>query len=313
MRARGAALPETAVMLGVALTLLFGTVQVGLVGYTQLSADGSAYVAAHAAMLGQNPQNAMASPFPLITPANVSVLPTAPPDPTTIQVNYQLTNASARHGGVQVVRPAHLQASLAQNVLGDPMGVLPTVGVGSGVIEGNMLVSAPGWDLASAPIDSSTTYANQIGYTSDDGNAPPYFVGFHVMIDCMAPAPGYWCTNAEYRSLGTGEFLDADNWGNSAVGAQTGGVYQAMAYHYAVYQKVATILAAMATPPPASTMYTGNASDYGQPPAIDPVSTALPIDKCYQTVQSWDVQTPAQTGTNPDAYPLNPMGSTPGC
>ena len=41
---RGGALPETAVILGVALTLIFGTFELGLIGFTQLSSDGAAFV-----------------------------------------------------------------------------------------------------------------------------------------------------------------------------------------------------------------------------------------------------------------------------
>ena len=49
---RGAAVPETAIVLGVVLTLLFGTFELGLIGLLQLGGDGAAFVAAHASVLG---------------------------------------------------------------------------------------------------------------------------------------------------------------------------------------------------------------------------------------------------------------------
>lgn len=46
-RTRGTALPETALTIGLALLLVLGAAQMALLGYTQISADGAAFVAAH--------------------------------------------------------------------------------------------------------------------------------------------------------------------------------------------------------------------------------------------------------------------------
>jgi hypothetical protein len=50
---RGTALPETALTIGLALLLVLGAAQMALIGYTQISADGAAFIAAHAQ--AQNP------------------------------------------------------------------------------------------------------------------------------------------------------------------------------------------------------------------------------------------------------------------
>lgn len=50
---RGTALPETALTIGLALLLVLGAAQMTLIGYTQISADGAAFVAAHTQ--AQNP------------------------------------------------------------------------------------------------------------------------------------------------------------------------------------------------------------------------------------------------------------------
>lgn len=44
---RGVALVETALTVGVALLLVLGAAQMALIGYTQVSADGAAFIAAH--------------------------------------------------------------------------------------------------------------------------------------------------------------------------------------------------------------------------------------------------------------------------
>lgn len=50
---RGTALPETALTVGLALLLVLGAAQMTIIGYTQISADGAAFVAAHTQ--AQNP------------------------------------------------------------------------------------------------------------------------------------------------------------------------------------------------------------------------------------------------------------------
>jgi hypothetical protein len=50
---RGSALTETALTIGVVMTVLFGTVQLGILGFTQTAGDGAAFVAAHT--YSQNP------------------------------------------------------------------------------------------------------------------------------------------------------------------------------------------------------------------------------------------------------------------
>ncbi|MDE2481743.1 MAG: pilus assembly protein [bacterium] len=44
---RGTALPETALVIGISLVVVLGAVQAAIVGYSQISTDGAAFVAAH--------------------------------------------------------------------------------------------------------------------------------------------------------------------------------------------------------------------------------------------------------------------------
>jgi hypothetical protein len=233
---RGAALPETAVVLGVALTLIFGTFELGLIGFTQLSSDGAAFVAAHASVLGNDPGAAIAAPFPHIPTDALSIKPIQP-GTTDVPVDYQDTTAAQqnhRHGGLQVVLPSRVQASVAQNGVGIG-NYLPKANVGSGVIEPNMMVTNQGFDIWGTDANSSAAFGKQLNYFQDDGNAPPYFIGFKFMIDCAAVAQGAGCTASDTRSLGLAEYLDGDNWGQPQNGIVANGVYDSMRIHQRVY------------------------------------------------------------------------------
>lgn len=58
IRARGAAMAETALTMGLVSMLLFGTIQLALLGYAQISQDGAAFIAARA--YAQNPAGGLA-------------------------------------------------------------------------------------------------------------------------------------------------------------------------------------------------------------------------------------------------------------
>jgi hypothetical protein len=77
---RGSALIETALTIGIVLTVLFGTVQLGIIGFTQTAGDGAAFVAAHT--YAQNPTrgtsyaaSAAASAFDKIPASAIAVTP----------------------------------------------------------------------------------------------------------------------------------------------------------------------------------------------------------------------------------------------
>lgn len=292
---RGAALPETVVVLGLSLTLLFGTFELGLIGYTQLSSDGAAFVAAHASVLGSDPAAAIAAPFPIANGAKVSVTQNAP-DNTNMPVDYQSGQAqqSNRHGGVQVVRPSHTQVTVDQTG-GITGGVLGQFDVAGAFIEGNMLVSDTGFDLAGNTINDPTAKMN--GYFADDGNAPPYFIGFRYMWHCATPVANNGCGGSVMAALGMAEYLDGSNWDQPANGIAPGGVYAAMLLHQQVF---------------------ANILNNGELPqsvggANKPIAWTTP---CLQTVAAWDVDVPAGYPIGQKAigfYPFNPLYRNPAC
>jgi Flp pilus assembly protein TadG len=286
-------------VLGVILTLLFGTFELGIIGLAQLGGDGAAFVAAHASVLGNDPNAAVAGPFPTIAQnATVSVQKTQP-DTTTVPVDYNVAAQSNRHGGAQVVRPTHTQATITNDGVG--MGnVLPVTNLSSAVIEANMMVSGVGFDLFGDPLNSSADFQNSKSYFSDDGNAPPYHIGFRFLYHCTPTASAGCQQNAQLYASGFAEYLDGSNWNLPQNGIQPGAVYGAMAIHQQVYAQIAQKLASMPFP-------NGN----GDGTVLDPKTSA-----CLQTVNNWDIAIPPgyTIGTTAiGSYPLNPTGNSPGC
>jgi hypothetical protein len=293
---RGGALPETVIVLGLTLTLLFGTFELGLIGYTQLSSDGAAFVAAHASVLGNDPAAAIASPFPDIAASGGSVtISQNAADASQVPVDYQSgpTQQSNRHGGVQIVRPFHTQATVQQTG-GVANGRLGRFGLGGAFIEGNMLVSNTGFDLNGELINDPAGRRNT--YFSDDGNAPPYFIGFRYLWHCSAPVPTQGCQGSVMAALGMAEYLDGSNWAQPGVGVGPNAVYGAMLLHQQVFAKIIGELPQ---------------SVGGGKGGFDWVTPA-----CMRSVAAWDVDVPVGYpigDKNIGYYPFRPLYNDPLC
>lgn len=72
---RGSAMPETAMVLGTALVILLGAVQMTTLGFSQISADGAAFVAAHTVAVDKNANGSAAaqSALPAFAPDAVAL------------------------------------------------------------------------------------------------------------------------------------------------------------------------------------------------------------------------------------------------
>jgi len=295
IRVRGAALPETVVMLGLTLTLIFGVCELGLVGFAQLGDDGAAFVAAHASVVGNDPAAAIASPFPMTAKSSsIAVAPTGP-DASDVPVDYQLTNA-ARHGGVQIVRPTRTQATITQTNVG--IGhVIPFVNLGGAAIEPQMLVSNTGFDLAGTPINSAASYSSQTSYFSDDADAPPYYIGLQYFWHCVSVRIGSGCTGWQMDAIGSGAYLDGSNWSQPYDGVGSNATFAALLLHQQTYAKIASAL---------PSNLNGRLQTH-----LDPAN-----DPCLKTVAGWDIAVPpgyklgsVSIGT----YPLHPLENSYGC
>ena len=303
-RSRGAALPETAVILGVTLTLIFGTVELGLIGLTQLSSDGGAFIAAHTAVFGGDADSAVTQRFPNLAGHTTTIATAAnQPDVTDDPVwgdpvnTPSLTNPNDRHGGVQIVRPTHQQATIANSSQGVDFGSFISFAnaqIGSSAIEGNMMVSNKSLDVYSYTLNSAASLSDQIDYFSDDGNAPPYFIGFKEGQVCTSVAVAQGCSQIDMRSFSSAEYLDANNWAQPNDGIGANGVYAAMLLHQHVYANIASELDGIYANIQGGTY----ATTY-----LDPSS-----DACVQAFMSWEIAIPGSTGWDWHAYPLNPLG-----
>lgn len=89
----GTTLPETLIVIGIVLALLFGVTQLTLLGYNQSAAVGAAFVGAHAAGINSSgsaatdqtyAQGIIAPPFPNVAKANTVL--TYPAGSNTLQV-----------------------------------------------------------------------------------------------------------------------------------------------------------------------------------------------------------------------------------
>jgi hypothetical protein len=83
---RGTALPETALTIGLSLLLVLGAAQMAILGYTQISADGAAFIAAHTN--AQNPSaNGITTATGVFSQFSSSNFSTPSPSPSMVPMS----------------------------------------------------------------------------------------------------------------------------------------------------------------------------------------------------------------------------------
>lgn len=278
VRERGAALPETAIVLSGLLALIFGVIQIGVIGFLQMMADGAAFIAAHEYALGsKNVAAALAGPFPQAAGGSIYVDQNNADD-TTVPVDFQYGNQSARRGGLALLRAQHFQVSVHKQApsgfLGISIGNLYNVDVHGTAIEPNTLVSNRGWNLSGVDYNSAASYQSQVGLFDDDENVPPNYVSNHLMFYCPDPSFGTQCSTTVVLSLGTAEFLDSDNW-NRPLGVASNGTFAEMLCHQQKFAQAAALFPADVMP------------QYSAGSAYDVRNVSAVIGQIY----SWDIAT----------------------
>lgn len=113
--ARGTALPETALTIALALLLVLGAAQMALIGYTQISADGAAFVAAHTQAQNPNANGVTEATGIFSAFANSNF---ATPSPTPSLVPYSVTKSLSGFALVPGLASAY-------NVVGSDMEYSP--------------------------------------------------------------------------------------------------------------------------------------------------------------------------------------------
>jgi hypothetical protein len=292
---RGAALPETALVLTATLSLFFGIIQIGAIGYLQLMVDGAAFVAAHEYALGNTAYLTWAQrPFPLIGTPDIDQ--NAPAD-TTVPVNYNTSQTRARQGGVSLVRSSRLQATVQRNaptgLLGVGIASLSGVDIHGSAIEPKNLVSNTEYDVNA---DGYGGASSQLNYYGNVQNAPYNYISMQIMQYCIAPSFQVTCSSTGLRSLGSAEFLDHDNWNRTTLGVgsySSSYTFGEMLCHQAMYASAASNIFVSAT-------------TNGNLPTPDPNSTSNTVGQIY----SWDKLDnnggETLSESNYGQYPLHP-------
>lgn len=208
---------ETALFVSAALLFMLGTMQIGALGFLQLTADSAAYFDARANVLGVtsgSPESATHTAFDQVPVPDIQ--PTVLPAPTpSIPVDYgyndpnptvQANSAANRHGGASMMQPAQLLSSVGMpglmHILGQSLGVTGTD------IEAKWVECGPHFEIANAACSlSSPTSNQQTNYFTNGENTPLYFVGFNYIQNCGLSVNGPWglYTGADANSY-TSEF-----------------------------------------------------------------------------------------------------------
>ena len=272
---RGAVLVETTLVTGMVLTLLLFSVQVGLLGFLQITSDAASFVDAHLHSVGLQPQShstaetVTVGAFPQIAPGDISTTPLPAPS-ASIPVDYHYNGSASeqsqsqnnRTGGVSMLQPTLIQSQVKPHQIFSMFG--QNVGVAGTDTE-------PQWEECGAHYNVSNQTdltcggsgpSNfQVDYFTGGENTPPYYVGFNYIKHCGDPQPWTTCTSdgshpgVDFIAFGVAEYLDAGvignqqpgNWGRKIAGisgsASTGqdeATFHEAACHQRVYASLAT-------------------------------------------------------------------------
>jgi Flp pilus assembly protein TadG len=265
---RGAILVETTIVVTFMLTILLFAIELGLLGFLQVTADAAAFFDAHENIIGvttsgETPEQATTKTFRGLD--NTTVKPQVVPAPTpSVAVDYgynstdateKQNSANNRHGGVALMQPVQLQSTVTNT---KPLVITGRgISVTSQETEAKWTECGPHYNVvnedyacgdASAPPNSAVQYSSA-EYT------PPYYVGYNFIERCSATQPWGDTTNGfavnstcpsgsqQLDALGMAEYLDKDNWNSTTPGmsgSAGSSVFQAMACHQRIYANLAS-------------------------------------------------------------------------
>jgi hypothetical protein len=296
-RIRGVALAETAIVLSFTLLVIFGAIQIALVGFFQMQLDGATFMYSHAIADGSTSAGAIDSSlspiFPNVPMANLAESAGNPLSTDTGGMpNFtQWGSLTNRYGGASIIRSQMIATKGSMTVNG--LSVLGnSVTLSSGNIEGETMIGNHDDDAQGANYNSSTVYGSLVNpLTQDDQNVPPYYFTLAFMRYCTQFSFGTSCPSYDWgmRELGLAEFLkddptgNAGNYNTSADGIGPNGTFQTMACHQRIYADLAAAFpATMPSPEPSP------GSDYDET-STGPSSVSAWNGASFQLVYSWDV------------------------
>lgn len=325
---RGSALAETAIVVSFLLLVLFGAIQIALVGFVQTQLDGATFLYSHTVALGSSNSSdidaALGPIFPSLPLTSWSTADVSTGNPLATNVNTGFPNwtqwgsTTQRFGGASILRDQMVQTQ-GMVTLNGLSALGDSITLSAGNVEGKPMVGNHDDDAQGAGYNSQTVYNSLVNpITQDDQNVPPYYFTFAYMGYCthsdFSGGTCSWYTSGSLRSLGLAEYLKDDQTGNagnyntSADGIGTNGTFQTIACHQRIFSDLA---AAFPTTMPAPSPIAG--SNYDET-SSGPTSVSAWNNASFELVYSWDVQ--GTHGESPssktfaNAYPLSP---TNGC
>jgi hypothetical protein len=227
MRAvRGAAMVETAMVMTTTLLMLFGIIQIGVIGFLQMACDGAAFIAAREYANGNTSTYTTVTkrPFPRVGTVAVNQYK---PDASSVPVNFQESSIYTRVGGASLVQGSHLEATVHASAPSGALGVgiasLSNVDVHGTTIEPQNQFYDDIYDVDAAGYTGSANGVNIFSGSTSQAleNTPMYYVSEHRLAVCTQAS--FTATNCPAQSvvllsLGTAEFLDFDNWNRPNLG-----------------------------------------------------------------------------------------------
>lgn len=244
------------------LTLLLFSVQVGILGFLQITADAASFVDAHIHSVGTvtkttNPETATAGSFPQLAPGDISTTPLPAPS-ASIPVDYQYNGSksevagsgSNRFGGVSMLQPTLVKSNVNPHQVFSMFG--NDIGVHGQDVEPQWQECGAHYNVGNASdltCGGSNPAANfQVDYFSKGENTPPYFVGFNYIQHCKDTQPWTDCSGSgsgagvDFIAFGVAEYLDGANAARNQSGI-SGACDQATFYEAAYHQRVYADLA----------------------------------------------------------------------
>lgn len=320
---RGAALPETALVLTLMLTMIVGALRVALVGYQQVAADGAAFYHAHqTGIQGTYPDGAQQLDAEVAThqafqqsQTGQIVSGTFKPPTADVSTSYGFDISDNRHGGVSMMQPLQTISRVSHTVpsllaFAGAGSVLTVTGVG---IEPTFRETGIHGNIDGNEFTSKASFTGANDYFTQGENTPPYFGGFHYMRFCDVPddPATSWTgcpVTVSYLALGLAEYLDQDNWGRAPNGIAPlkSAVFWETLYHQNVFAELSKTLPATIPDPSDQTAKAQRDRTYAQ----NVLNRANNPTLC--SVYKWDS---AQQGGLPAAnytpgqYPLTPGAS----
>ncbi len=243
---------ETAIVVSAMLTLMLGMVELGIVGFQQLTIDAAGFLNAHQNVIGVNDTNgandATSQVFPNVKPSNYlgTTIQVAPSPAIPVDYGYngnatEQQNAQANHvGGASVVQPYILQTKL-QKTLFNMFGF--SIGVASTASEPEYLETNLDYGVSNINYgQSNTTSLYRSNLFTNGEETPQFFATWANMQGCnnapewttagcpslpsyqdpLSANNGLTAYGPREDAMAMGSFLDVNNWSMGSTTATTG-------------------------------------------------------------------------------------------